>query len=280
MQAKMLLASAEHGCTSEAATISAMLQVQSIFLEPPDKRLAARRQKLRFSCKEGDHLSLLNVFNAFVAAGKSAKWCHNHVRVLSFGHDVFFTNTRTDTSCIASQMLNYKSLARATEVRKQLLFALSRHGLRETVADGDDPDAILRCVCAGFFANAARLHMDGTYRSIRGDTPLFIHPSSVLYIEKPPRYCHGCRPTTRKIGTHPRTVSPGRLPAIFSHSLAVLLPLQIRCVQRGSTDLENLHAGRERCRSSLVDGGRRSVLQLFPYGPADEAVQRITCLAA
>ena len=35
---------------------------------------------------------------------------------------------------------------------------------------------------------AARLHMDGTYRTIKDGQPLAIHPSSVLYTERPPKY--------------------------------------------------------------------------------------------
>ena len=47
---------------------------------------------------------------------------------------------------------------------------------------------MLRCVTQGLFANAARYHMDGKYRSVRGDATLSIHPSSVLYAEAPPPY--------------------------------------------------------------------------------------------
>jgi len=45
MQAKMLLASGQHGCGEEIATIAAMLQVQHVFVEPPDKRIASKRHK-------------------------------------------------------------------------------------------------------------------------------------------------------------------------------------------------------------------------------------------
>ena len=30
--------------------------------------------------------------------------------------------------------------------------------------------------------------MDGTYRTVKDNQPLSIHPSSVLYTEKPPKY--------------------------------------------------------------------------------------------
>ncbi|MBN3279122.1 DHX35 helicase, partial [Polyodon spathula] len=51
-----------------------------------------------------------------------------------------------------------------------------------------DPEVILRCIVSGFFANAARLHHSGAYRTLRDDHELHIHPTSVLYAEKPPKW--------------------------------------------------------------------------------------------
>ena len=81
-----------------------------------------------------------------------------------------------------------------------------------------DPDVILKCIVAGFFANAARIHHSGSYRwvsefhplsllsdvclifvfhysfiicfarTLRDDRELQIHPSSVLFGEKPPKW--------------------------------------------------------------------------------------------
>ena len=42
-------------------------------------------------------------------------------------------------------------------------------------------DAIRKCIVSGLFPNAAYLHMSGFYRTVRGDIPLAIHPTSVLY---------------------------------------------------------------------------------------------------
>ena len=39
---------------------------------------------------------------------------------------------------------------------------------------------------SGFFSNAAQLQRDGSYRSVRGQTGLYIHPSSVLVHEAAP----------------------------------------------------------------------------------------------
>ena len=39
-------------------------------------------------------------------------------------------------------------------------------------------DAIRKCLVSGLFPNAAYLHISGTYRSVRGDIPLAVHPTS------------------------------------------------------------------------------------------------------
>lgn len=61
------------------------------------------------------------------------------------------------------------------------------HLIHPSVCVGD-PDPVLRCIVSGFFANAARFHSTGAYRTIRDDHELHIHPASVLYAEKPPRW--------------------------------------------------------------------------------------------
>ena len=51
-----------------------------------------------------------------------------------------------------------------------------------------DMNSIRKCIVSGLFPNAAYLHMSGDYRTIRGDIPLKIHPSSVLYTVTWPPY--------------------------------------------------------------------------------------------
>lgn len=52
----------------------------------------------------------------------------------------------------------------------------------------NDIDSIRKCIVAGLFPNAAYLHMSGSYRSVRGDVPLEVHPTSVLYTLKLPSW--------------------------------------------------------------------------------------------
>jgi hypothetical protein len=48
--------------------------------------------------------------------------------------------------------------------------------------DGED---IMKAFLKGFFLNVAQKQMDNSYRSIRWDIPLYIHPTSVLYTIMP-----------------------------------------------------------------------------------------------
>ncbi|XP_067128593.1 probable ATP-dependent RNA helicase DHX35 [Centruroides vittatus] len=163
MFAKMLLVSAEFGCSEEAATIVALLQVQNIFLSPPRQTMQAKKMKYKFSVTEGDHITLLNVYNAFIKQETNKKkWCE-------------------------SNFLHYKGLQRVTEIRNQIIKLLQKFKIKLISSEGD-VDTICRCIVAGFFANAAYLHHSGEYKTIRGEHTLHIHPSSVVYSQKQPQW--------------------------------------------------------------------------------------------
>ncbi|XP_043946393.1 probable ATP-dependent RNA helicase DHX35 [Protopterus annectens] len=162
MFAKMLLESGNFGCSEEILTIAAMTQIQNVFVVPPNQKAEAAREQRKFAVAEGDHLTMLNIYESFLKNSKSSQWCQQH-------------------------FLNYKGLIRATTVREQLKKLLTKFKIPKKSSEGD-PDPVLRCIVAGFFANAAKLHYTGSYRTLRDDYELHIHPSSVLYGEKPPEW--------------------------------------------------------------------------------------------
>ncbi|OQV14842.1 putative ATP-dependent RNA helicase DHX35 [Hypsibius exemplaris] len=171
MLAKMVLGASEFQCTEEALSIAAMLQVENVFIKPArgEQKVNAERCRRKFSVLEGDHVTLLNVYAGFVKFGKSSQWCRQN-------------------------FLHYKGLCRAVEIRRQL----QKHLVKLKVRTSDtadrmegalyDIDNIRRCIVSGFFANAAYLHPSGSYRTVRDDHELHIHPGSVLYAEKPPAW--------------------------------------------------------------------------------------------
>jgi HrpA-like RNA helicase len=86
----------EYGCSEEILSIMAMLQVQNVFLKPASGQASmrckiARRQfeVISFTIRtlfllnrffllkvaEGDLLTLLNVYNAYMASNKTKDWC-------------------------------------------------------------------------------------------------------------------------------------------------------------------------------------------------------------
>lgn len=162
MFAKLLLNSGEFGCIEEALTISAMLQVQNIFLSPPGKKAQAQRAKLKFAVEEGDFLTAINVYNAFLQNSQSRQFCEQH-------------------------FLNFKGLLRAVEIRFRLSKLLARFKVSNTTLKRGDDD-IRKCIVSAFFPNAAYLHFTGAYKTVRGDHTLHIHPESVVHKSKQPQW--------------------------------------------------------------------------------------------
>lgn len=100
-QSKMLLASVDLGCSDEILTIISMLQAQNIFYRPREKQAQADQKRAKFFQVEGDHLTLLAVYEAWKAKNFSGPWCFEN-----------FVQSR--------------SLRRAQDVRKQLLTVMDR----------------------------------------------------------------------------------------------------------------------------------------------------------
>lgn len=161
---KMLLSSGEFGCSEEITAIVAMLQVESVFQTPHHGQAALRSrvEKRKFEVEEGDLITLWNVYSAFVQSKNSKQFCNQH-------------------------FLHYKRLKRADELRTQTLKMLKRLGVPIVSAKGQ-LEPILKCICAGLFPNAVYLHFSGTYRTVRGDEPVHIHPTSVLYTLPQPQW--------------------------------------------------------------------------------------------
>lgn len=98
---KMLIMSVALQCSDEILTIVSMLSVQNVFYRPKDKQALADQKKAKFNQPEGDHLTLLAVYNSWKNNKFSNAWCYEN-----------FVQIRT--------------LKRAQDVRKQLLGIMDR----------------------------------------------------------------------------------------------------------------------------------------------------------
>ncbi|KAF9475332.1 P-loop containing nucleoside triphosphate hydrolase protein [Pholiota conissans] len=158
--ARMLFRSKEYKCGEEILTIAAMTTVQDVFIIPDGASGAlAELERRKFTAEEGDHLTLLNAYNAFTRYGRSSGWCKSHA-------------------------LSFRAMSRAISIRAQLKKYMLRFNLPIESCEGDSK-RLARCLVSGYWRNGARWMPDGTYRSVRGNLVLHVHPTSVLFTRKP-----------------------------------------------------------------------------------------------
>ncbi|TDZ23036.1 putative ATP-dependent RNA helicase DHX35 [Colletotrichum orbiculare MAFF 240422] len=170
MLGKTLLSAASFGCLSEMLTIAAMISAggNNVWFYHDGERKGMETSRRKFAVEEGDHLTLLNVYHAFVTKGKKeSKFCREH-------------------------NLNFKTMTRAVSIRAQLKRFLERFGMTvdESFSRARDRDniqkaeQIRRCLTGGYFAHAARMRPDGTFCNVSGETTLHAHPSSLMFNRK------------------------------------------------------------------------------------------------
>jgi len=153
--AKVLIASVDMSCSDEMLSIVAMLSITSVFYRPKEKQQQADQKKSKFHDPHGDHLTLLNVYNAWKQSKFSNAWC--------------FEN-----------FIQARQIRRAQDVRQQLLGIMNRYRHR-IVSCGRDTMKVRQALCTGFFRNAARKDPQEGYKTLVEGTPVYMHPSSALF---------------------------------------------------------------------------------------------------
>jgi ATP-dependent RNA helicase DDX35 len=168
MMAKVLLSAPSFRCLSEVLSIAAMTSLQgSVWFQHEGEKKAMESSRRKFAVEEGDHLTLLNVYQAYVSKGrKDAKWCRDH-------------------------HLNHKSMVRAVSIRTQLKRYLERLGVEvdeslvsngSRTSDANKAEQIRKCLTTGYFAHAAKMMPDGTFKSVAGGVVLHAHPTSLMFV--------------------------------------------------------------------------------------------------
>lgn len=185
--ARCLLEAMRIGCLDPMLSLAAVLSAEGeVFLRPSAKREEAKAAHRRFLNTSGDHLTLVNVMNAFMTldgASRKASFCSDH-------------------------LLNYRTLSSAESIRGQLNRIMDhgdmvswalRHPLPAEVSveleDSGVDDLIRRSLVAGFFRNVAyRRSEDGKYVPLGcisadqgGEIAADVHPTSVLRSRKTPK---------------------------------------------------------------------------------------------
>eukprot|EP00347_Sterkiella_histriomuscorum_P005269 403357241 len=162
---KVIIEAERLQCVNEAVSIVAMLNVPVIFLRPKECQNEADAAKSRFSHEDGDHLTMLNVFNAYKLKKENPDWCYDH-------------------------FLNFRALKQANDVRDQLLQIMIKLGLRVNSRPMNDPEYytnIKKSLLSGYFMQVAHLQRAGHYLTFRDDQVVAMHPSTAL--DHKPEWC-------------------------------------------------------------------------------------------
>ncbi|KAF8630925.1 hypothetical protein AX17_005282 [Amanita inopinata Kibby_2008] len=164
MLSKVIISSEKYSCTDEVLTIISMLSESgSLFYRPKDKKLHADQARQNFVRAGGDHFTLLNVWEQWADTNYSQQFCYE-------------------------QFLQFKSLSRARDIRDQLAGLCERvEVVVEPNPNANDITPIQKAITAGYFYNTAQLQKSGdSYRTLKTNQTVYIHPSSSLFQHQPP----------------------------------------------------------------------------------------------
>lgn len=160
MLAKMLLASEKYKCSEEVVTIAAMLSVNSsVFYRPKDKIIHADTARKNFFHHKGDHLTIMNLYNQWVASDYSVQWCYEN-------------------------FVQYRSMKRARDVREQLVSLMERVEIEMVTSLSDDTN-IRKAITSGYFYHIAKFSKGGHYKTVKHNQTVMIHPNSALFEDLP-----------------------------------------------------------------------------------------------
>lgn len=175
--AKVVLESDKLNCSSEVLKIVALLstQYQNLFSRSKrDRHLSKSSQDMFNMPDDGDFISLLQVYNAWLNTQQSEKWCEN-------------------------LYIQYRILSEAEEIRTQLSDILYSRGISTSAQSvrgcssnvpGNVHENIRRAFTAGFFRRVAKKKPTGHAYQILADhnslgENVYLHPSSGLFFKKP-----------------------------------------------------------------------------------------------
>jgi HrpA-like RNA helicase len=164
---KALLCAKNANCLTEMLSIISLLSVESLYFVPRDdeQKEQFNSSRIRFSSVYGDHISLLNFYNASEGAKFEKKWCKDN-------------------------FVHHRSLLKAIDIRNQLEEYMRNINSKVSsmpLITGDALEITIRkCLLAGLFNNLARRQPDGSYKTLSRNQIVYIHPSSILFGKKPP----------------------------------------------------------------------------------------------
>lgn len=155
---RALIESKEQGCIKELINIVSLLSASSkVFYDLPegDERNAAAEARKKFWHNSGDHLTLLNVFQA---------WDDISTSLLN-GERMSASKKNERKEWCRRQYINERALEEATRIRTQIQLACGGIGMDINASCGDNHEPILKALFKGLVHNVAIKQNDGTYKA-------------------------------------------------------------------------------------------------------------------
>ncbi|XP_061655343.1 ATP-dependent RNA helicase DQX1 isoform X1 [Phyllopteryx taeniolatus] len=163
--AKALIAACEYDCVDELLTVAAMLTAPSCFLRPePIREETAVAHWRPLMHNEGDHMSLINIYNAYMEHNQDEAWCMTH-------------------------FLNHAALRLAVVIRAELLDVMRRIELpvsHPAFGCQDNCTDIKRALISGLFLKVAHdVDGSGNYLLLTHRHVAHLHPFSSYLCRQP-----------------------------------------------------------------------------------------------
>ena len=164
--ARMLVASEFYGCQEEIITLAAMLSVEkpnSTFIFCGDNKCDSNSVQKPLHHPSGDHLTLINVYGAFILNNCSEKWCK-------------------------SNYINYQVVSEARRIRDQIVLMMIELRLLLPSTKVSTPatlETIMKAILTGISGNIAQDSYDSVsyrarYITVRGGLRVELHPTSAV----------------------------------------------------------------------------------------------------
>ncbi|KAK4705720.1 hypothetical protein P7C70_g482, partial [Phenoliferia sp. Uapishka_3] len=194
--------------------IDVMMGKINVFIMDGDN-VSGELERRKFTAEEGDHLTYLNAFNAFVKCAFRQIYCSRALLTLLGQTDENRASGAMQRvfRIISPLHLLTSPLTASTEFQSTLPGALNTDAAQEISPAFRDSNP-------GYFRNAAKLMPDGTYRSVREGAVLHAHPTSVLFTRIPTKQFviyHEVIETTKRFMRDMTSIEQDWLPELAPH---------------------------------------------------------------
>jgi HrpA-like RNA helicase len=160
-RSRILLESFKAGCPSEIIDILSLQEAGNPILESASQREKAEKIKTTFKHRDGDHLTYLAIFRAFIEQQDQYK--------AALAQDSKAASGTSPTVWCKDNALNFRVLKEAVQIRNQLRQLAQQQGQDPDISAGEDQDRVLKCLLHGLPLNTARIQPDKRgYRQLVG----------------------------------------------------------------------------------------------------------------